>query len=68
MGFSRQEYWSWLPFTSPGSPHNPGIEPMSPAWQANSFTTEPPGKPIKNTLLDKKPHRLLINNNTDENQ
>ena len=32
MGFSRQEYWSGLPFPSPGDLYNPGIEPTSPAW------------------------------------
>ena len=42
MGFPRQEYWSRLPFPSPGDLPNPGIEPTSPAWQA--LTTEPPGK------------------------
>ena len=36
-GFSRQEYWSGLPFTSPGDLPNPGIEPASPAQQANSL-------------------------------
>ena len=36
MGFSRQEYWSGLPFPSPGDLPNPGIEPRSPALQANS--------------------------------
>ena len=36
MGFSRQEYWSGLPFPSPGDLPNPGIEPTSPAWQADS--------------------------------
>jgi len=40
MGFSRQEHWSRLPFPSPGDLPNPGIEPMSPALQANSFLTE----------------------------
>ena len=47
MGFSRQEYWSGLPFPSPGDLPNPGIEPGSPALQADSFTTEPLGKPLK---------------------
>ena len=41
MWFSRQEYWSGLPFPSPGDVPDPGIEPMSPRF----FTTEPPGKP-----------------------
>ena len=40
MGFSRQEHWSGLPFPSPGDLPNPGIEPISPALQANSFLTE----------------------------
>ena len=34
MGFSRQEYWSGLPFPSPGDLPDPGIKPTSPAWQA----------------------------------
>ena len=38
MGFSRQEYWSGLPFPSPGDLSNPGIKPMSPALQADAFT------------------------------
>ena len=45
MGFSRQEYWSGLPFPSPGDLPNPGIEPGSPALQANALSSEPPGKP-----------------------
>ena len=45
MGFSRQEYWSGLPFPSPGNLPNPGIEPRSPAFQADALTSEPPGKP-----------------------
>ena len=40
MGFSRQEYWSGLPFPSPGDLPNPGIEPGSPALQADSLPTE----------------------------
>ena len=45
MGFSRQEYWSGLPFPSPGDLPDPGIEPGSPALQADALTSEPPGKP-----------------------
>ena len=48
MGFPRQEYWSGLPFPSPGDLSDPGIEPVSPAFPALAggfFTTEPPGKP-----------------------
>ena len=47
MGFSRQEYWSGLPFPSPGDLPNPGIEPRSSALQADALTSEPPGKPIQ---------------------
>ena len=46
MGFSRQEYWSGLPFPSPGDLPGPGIEPGTPAFQADALTSEPPGKPI----------------------
>ena len=45
MGFSRQEYWSGLPFPSPGDLPDPGIEPGSPTFQADALTSEPPGKP-----------------------
>ena len=44
MGFLRQEYWSGLPFPSPGDLPNPGIKPTSPALAGGFFTTEPPGK------------------------
>ena len=44
MGFSRQEYWSGLPFPSAGDLPDPGIEPRSPALQADTLTSEPPGK------------------------
>ena len=46
MGFSRQEYWSGLPFPSPGDLPDPGIKPRSPALQADSLPSEPPGKPM----------------------
>ena len=52
MGFSRQEYWSGLPFPSPGDLPDPGIEPRSPTLQADALTSAPPGKPlILNTSL-----------------
>ena len=44
MGFSRQEYWSGLPFPSPGDLSGPGIEPRSPTLQADALPSEPPGK------------------------
>ena len=48
MGFSRQEYWSGWPFPSPGDLPNPGIELESPALQADSSPSQPPGKPKGN--------------------
>ena len=45
MGFSRQEYWSGLPFPSPGDLPHPGVKPRSPALEADALTSEPPGKP-----------------------
>ena len=45
MEFSRQEYWSGLPFASPGDLPNPGIEPRSPALQAGSSPFELLGRP-----------------------
>ena len=47
MGFSRQEYWSGLPFPPPGDLPNPGIEPRSPAFQAEALTSEPPGMDVQ---------------------
>ena len=44
MGFSRQEYWSGLPFPSPEDLSDPGIEPRSPALEADALTSEPPWK------------------------
>ena len=44
MGFSRQEYWSGLPFPSPGDLPDPGIEPGSPTLQADALPSEPPSK------------------------
>ena len=41
----QEEYWSGLPFPSPGDLPDPGIEPISPALQADSLLSEPPGKP-----------------------
>ena len=60
MGFSRQEYWSELLFPSPGDLLDPGIEPRSPALQADSLPPEPPGKkaqkefdPIQKIMLER---------------
>ena len=48
-GFSRQEYWSGVPFLTPGNLPDPVIQPKSPALVGRFFTTEPLGKPL---LLD----------------
>ena len=44
-GIFQQEYWSGLPFPSPGALPDPGMEPESPALQADSLPSEPLGKP-----------------------
>ena len=44
-GLSRQEYWSGVPFPSPGDLSNPGIEPRFPTLQADALLSKPPGKP-----------------------
>ena len=44
MGFPRQEYWSGMPFPSPGDPPDPGIELRSPALKADALLSETPGK------------------------
>ena len=55
MGFSSQECWSGLPVDpSPGDLPNPGIEPGSPALQADTVPSEPPGKPILVKILKLK--------------
>ena len=46
IGFSKQEYWSGLPFPSPGDLPDSGIKPGSPALQTDSLPSEPPGKTI----------------------
>ena len=53
MAFSRQEYWSGLPFPSPGDLPDAGIEPRSPVLQADALTSEPPGKPLVSGILFK---------------
>ena len=57
MGFSRQEYWSGLPFPSPEDLPDPGIEPWSPALQADSLPTELGGKPFAISRMLESPMR-----------
>jgi len=52
MGCSRQEYWSGLPFPSPGDLPDPGMEPRSPTMQADALTSEPPGKPYTASMWE----------------
>ena len=54
MGFSRQEYWSGVPFPSPGDLPTPGIEPGSPTFRADALLSEPPGKGDGNVYEVKK--------------
>ena len=54
FGFYRQEYWSGLPFPSPGDLSNPRMEPGSPALQADALPSEPPGKTHTHTHTHKK--------------
>ena len=60
MGFSRQEYWTGLPFPSPGELPNSGNEPKSPALQADALTSEPPGKQDLLELTPKKDVLFII--------
>ena len=59
MGFSRQEYWSGLPFPSPGDLRDPGIEPRSPALKADTLTSEPPGNTQRKDKFKSQPPSLL---------
>ena len=51
MGFSRQAYWSGLPFPSPGDLPDLGIKPRSPTFQADALTSAPPKTALKNKFL-----------------
>ena len=55
MEFSRQEYWSGLPFPSPGDLPDPGIEPGSSSLRADALPSKPPGKPQMNLSMKQKP-------------
>ena len=67
MGFSRQEYWSGLPFPSPGDLPDPGIEPGSPTLQADSLPTELWGNQYADSTLNvnigfRGSHKALVDN------
>ena len=59
-GILRQEDWGGLPCASPGHLSNPGIEPGSPALQADSLPSEPPGVPITRVMLESCPSEVLL--------
>ena len=62
MEFSRQEYWSGLPFSTPGDLLKPGVKPVSlafPALAGKFFTTEQPGKPTVSIYLIKRKMPLV---------
>ena len=61
MGFSRQKYWSGLPFLSSGGLPNPGLELVSPALADGSFTTESPGKLQGRKVQNSKRSKILEN-------
>ena len=50
MGFPRQEYWSGLPFPSPGDLPDLGMEPRFPTLQTDTLTSAPPGKPLNTRI------------------
>ena len=63
----RQDYWSGLPFPSPGDLPNPGIKPWSPALQADSLLTEPSGKPKSITHIKSSQKTENVDVNVTEN-
>ena len=64
MGFSNQEYWSGLPFPSPGDLPNPGIEPRSPALQVDSLRSDPPLEVVFYKNISKNGHIQNLENVT----
>ena len=56
MEFSRQEYWSQLPWPPPRDLPHPGTKPASPALTGGFFTTEPPGKPMAKRIMELSEH------------
>ena len=60
MGFSRQEYWSGLPFHSLGDIHDPGIEPGSPTLWTDALPSEPPEGKINKWTLGRENLSVLV--------
>jgi len=61
MKFSMQEYWNGFPFPSPGDLLDPGIEPRSPALQADFLLSEAPGKLLQSILCKGKSKKICYN-------
>ena len=59
MGFSRQKYWSRLPFSLPGDLPDPGIKLMSPALQVDSLPAEPSRKPHRRGRIPQRKHEMV---------
>ena len=60
LGFPRQGYWSWLLFPFPGGFLDPGINPMSPVWQADSLSLSHLESPVKMVIVPKVIFRFTI--------
>ena len=70
VGFSRQEYWSVLPFPSPGDLPNPGFNPWSPALQTDALPSKPPGRVLFLAGLELNRYRVgrCQQRNPDKNE
>ena len=68
MEFLKQKYWSGVPFPSPGAIPDPGIESMSPAWQADSLLQSYQEKPTMKALSHEKEQNNVICSNMNRNK
>ena len=68
VGFFRQEYWSGLPFFSPGDLLDPGIEPEFPALQADSLLFETPVKLQGNVDIEESPREDIVGRQLSRSQ
>ena len=64
LGFSRQEYWSGLPFPSPGDLLDPGIQLVSPALKADALPSKTPGKPYSSIFVSNLFNNFQLNRKT----
>ena len=68
VGFSRQEYWSGVPFPSPEDVPDQGIEPGSPALQADALPSKSPGKSLSNLLQCIKKYDKIVKKKQSHNE